>query len=231
MFEFKTEDLERARKIVSVLELPEEFGCDDGDFDTYPIESQIEDVVGGDFFVTSGVTKLVIDVNDLPFVIKIPFNGQREYLWIDENHCDDGTWCPFYRASGSSRWDYCETELEYTIEIQNEGYEMFVPDMMYLCNIDGYNVYVQEKVLPRCENRNTYEATDASLEKARNCNRYFDLEWAARAIDIYGVDAFVEFCEWANDELPRMMEDMHTGNYGYRKNGDPVILDLSGFSD
>ena len=231
MFEFKAEDLEKARKIVSVLDLPEQFGCDDGGFDTYFIESQIEDVVDGDFFVSNGVTKVVIIVDDLPFVIKIPFNGQCERIWIDEYQCDDGTWYPFYRAGGKSRWDYCETELEYTTAIQNEGYEMFVPDMMYLCNVDGYNVYVQEKVLPLCENRNTYGATDASLEKAKNCKGYFDIEWSARAIDIYGFDAFVEFCEWAEDELPQMMEDMHSGNYGYRENGDPILLDLSGFCD
>ena len=231
MFEFKAEDLEKARKIVSVLDLPEQFGCDDGGFDTYFIESQIEDVVDGDFFVSNGVTKVVIIVDDLPFVIKIPFNGQCERVWIDEYNCDDGTWYPFYRAGGKSRWDYCETEFEYTVAIQNEGYEMFIPDMMYLCNVDGYNVYVQEKVLPLCENRNTYGATDASLEKAKNCKRYFDIEWSARAIDIYGFDAFVEFCEWAEDELPQMMEDMHSGNYGYRENGDPILLDLSGFCD
>ena len=231
MFEFKTEDLEKARKIVSVLDLPKQFGCDDGGFDTYFIESQIEDVVDGDFFVTNGITKLVIEVEALPFVIKIPFNGQCEYMWIDENHCDDGTWHSFYHAGGASKWEYCEAEFEYTAAIQNEGYGMFVPDMMYLCNVSGYSVYVQEKVLPRCENRHVYGATDASMEKAKDCENYFDLEWSARAIDIYGVDTFVEFCEWADNKFPLMMEDMHTGNYGYRYNGDPVLLDLSGFSD
>ena len=230
MFEFKAEDLAKAREIVSMLDLPEEFGCEDNDFDTYFIESQIEDVVNGDFFVTNGISKLVIDVDDLPFVIKIPFNGRKEYEWLDE-YCHDDTWCPFYCAGGSVKWDYCEVELEYTTAIQDEGYEMFVPDMMYLCNVDEYGVYVQEKVRPLCECRHIYDVTDASFEKARKCSRKFDIEWAARAIDIYGVDAFVEFCEWIDYAFPQMMRDMHAANYGYRYNGDPVILDLSGFSD
>ena len=40
MFEFKVKDLEKARKIVSALNLPEEFGCDDGEFDTFGISSR-----------------------------------------------------------------------------------------------------------------------------------------------------------------------------------------------
>ena len=231
MFEFKVKDLEKARKIVSALNLPEEFGCDDGEFDTFPIEEQIQDVVDGDFFVSNGITKMVIIVDDLPFVIKIPFNGQREYMWIDETHCDDGTWYPFYQADSSKGWDYCGAELDYTTAIQEEGYGMFVPDMMYLCTVCGYDVFVQEKVYPMCENRHTYGASEASMEKARECRRSFDIEWTARAIDIYGMDAFIDFCDWADNALPDMMHDMHSANYGYRENGDPIILDLSGFND
>ena len=230
MFEFKAEDLKKAREIVSVLSLPENFGCDeDNDFDTFPIETQIEDVVDGDFFVTNGVSKLVILVDDLPFAIKIPFNGKYEYSWEDDS---TPVWCPFYYSKSSFRdWDYCGVELEYTAEIKDNGYGMFVPNMMHLCTVCGFDVFVQEKVLPLCENKKAYGATAASRKKAEECRGIFNVDWAARAIDIYGVDNFIKFCDWANDRFPDMMADMHSGNYGYRENGDPVLLDLSGFND
>ena len=130
---FQLEDIERARRIVSTLTLPERFGEDNTI--TYDLERQLSDVIDEAFFVTSGVSKAVIVINSLPFVIKIPFNGYWDFDYEDE----DGS-PAFYEFTGASDYrpdDYCEYELEKTESIQDSGYGMFVPDMEYLYTDEG----------------------------------------------------------------------------------------------
>ena len=74
-----------AWEIIKSLSLPDDFGPtgDDAWFETDDISNQISGI--GDFFVTYGVTKMVIVPDELPFVIKVPFNGH----WVDEYDEDD----------------------------------------------------------------------------------------------------------------------------------------------
>lgn len=224
MFNFKDEDLDEARRIVSNLDLPSEFGTD-GDLDMSDLEMQLEDIIDGDYFVSCGISKAVIIVDDLPFVIKIPFNGR----WEDGDDEGDKYFIEFFQACGDSCFDYCGDELNKTHFIQNNGFGCFVPNMMYLSTVDGFPIYVQEKVIPKNESREKNPSLD-SLEKAKEEN-YWDLEWAAIAIDLYGFEFFHNFVQWANKYCKDMMLDMHCGNYGYDMGGRPVILDISGFRD
>lgn len=222
---FQLEDIERARRIVSTLTLPERFGEDDTI--TYDIERQLDDVVDEDFFVASGVSKAVIVVDSLPFVIKIPFNGYWDFDYEDE----DGS-PAFYEFTGASEYrpdDYCEYELEKTESLKDSGYGVFVPDMEYLCDADGYAVYIQMKVQPLYEVRSTMKPSRESLAKAKNYSLSFIKEWIALAIDFYGEEFWNSFIQWATENEPDVLTDMHTANYGLDFDGRPVLFDISGF--
>ena len=233
MFELK--DVERAREIVKNLDLPRDFGIDaEDDFDTYDIEEQISDVVNGDFFVTNGVSKMVIVPNELPFVIKIPFNGRYTYgdNYYNEEDEDDTYFFYFMMAESElSEDDYCAKELELTAEIKAEGFGEFVPDMMYVGKCCGHNVYIQDKVKPMNECSKTIHPTEDSLNKSRQIDAPFLDAWAALVIDTYGEDNYNKFLEWARENEPDVLSDMHTSNYGINYNGKPIIFDLSGFRD
>lgn len=233
MFSFKDEDLDEARYIVSRIKLPSNFGVDD-DLDMSDLEMQLEDVVNGDYFVSCGVSKAVIIVDYLPFVIKIPFNGHWYANWIDEYESEDDTYnkyfCEFYQANELFPTDYCYDEMIKTTFIQENGFGCFVPKMMLLSNVCGYNVYVQEKVIPSNDNCKDIKPSIGSLEKAKE-KKYWDIDWAATAIDLYGFDFFNKFMDWVYINCKDMMLDLHRGNYGYNLDGCPVFLDISGFRD
>ena len=56
--------------------------------------------------------------------------------------------------------------------------------------------------------------------------REFPIEWLATAIECYGialVENFIYFCK------DNCLDDWHDGNYGWRKDGSPVVLDWAGF--
>ena len=58
-----------------------------------------------------------------------------------------------------------------------------------------------------------------------------DTNWIANCIDKYGqskVERFLNYCENID---PDLLEDVHSGNYGYREDGTPAILDFSNFLD
>ena len=50
--------------------------------------------------------------------------------------------------------------------------------------------------------------------------------WLAKAIDVYGEDEVNSLLDFIREHS---IDDLHYGNIGYRKNGEPVLLDYSGF--
>ena len=228
---FKLEDVERARRIVEMLDIPKEFGShEDSDETNDEISEQLEDVINGDYFVSNGVSKLVIIVDDLPFVIKIPFNGRWVYN-DDEEGYEDEYFYEFTQADDMFGNNYCYCELEKTREVEEVGFGYFVPDMMYLCTVCGRDIYIQEKVTPICECRGKISPSADSLERAKKVRSPFTDNWIALVIDLYGENALNEFMQWARMYDNEILSDMHSGNYGIDMNGYPKLLDLSGFRD
>lgn len=227
---FKIEDVEKARKIVRCIDIPNEFGADScSEYDTTEMEEQISEMVGGDFFITNGISKLVIVVEDLPFVIKIPFNGRWD---LDEDSEYDGdVFYEFNEACEYSKDDYCACELEKTRIINDEGFGYFVPKMMYLCTWCGRDVYIQEKVKSMCDCHEKITTNADSLAKAKKVHAPFNSTWIALVFDTYGEEAFNDFMLWARECEPDIISDMHWGNYGLTLDGKPVMFDISGFRD
>ena len=233
MFEFKTEDLLKARSIVSQLELPAQFGMDE-DLEVPVLYDQLENILDEDFHVACGISKAVIIIDSLPFVIKIPFTGR----WIHKYNSwdDDEGWtefAPFENANEQVCDDYCYDEFQNTTNAKVDGFGLFVPDMQFLmtlkCAEHNYDIYVQEKVVPENENRRPINPSKDSMDIAVRYS--VDLCWAAYAIDLYGADYFEAFMEWVKDNCRDVLCDFHDANFGYNMSGAPIILDVSGFRD
>lgn len=228
MFHFKEEDIQRALDIVRYINIPEKFGPyeDSETVDLDDFEDAFYNCIGKDFHLDRGISKLVIIVKDLPFVIKIPFNG----MWYAEDHYDeeeDEYWTDYYFDYYST--NYCDREYELTRAIEDAGFEMFVPRMARLCEVNGVTIYIQEKVIPTNEMKSGFTPSEDSLKKAKEYHLNFNCEWMATALEVYGEDVWAHFIEWGNNPNYDLFDDMHTGNYGMDMAGRPVIFDISGF--
>lgn len=219
-------DVQIAREIALHLELPEQFGGSE-DFDASEYEYQFQDFIEGDFYVSCGVSKMVIVIDELPFVIKIPFNGRWEMDWENE---DQLYFCEFAEACDSDCTDYCLDELEKTLSIQDTEFAQFVPDMVDIGRFCGHEIYIQEKVKPLCECCKLL-TTEDSLQRAKTQSSSFRADWIARVYDLYGENKWEEFLMFLRTWEPEVLSDMHTGNYGITLDGAPVLFDLAGFRD
>ena len=214
-------------RIVRDLEIPEQFGLRDYDNSEveYAIAGQLPDCVKAS--VESGLSKVVIVPQNLPFVIKIPFNGQ--FLWDDE---DEECFFPYHEARSDCSYDYCARELELIERAEYFGWGFMVPHAEYLTQVCGRPVYIQEKV--RCGARG--QTSENSLERARQMDRYYKYgpeEWRAAVIEKYGEPIWRSFVDWccSAPEDYNMLDDLHRSNVGIAYDGRPVILDVGGFSD
>jgi hypothetical protein len=75
---------------------------------------------------------------------------------------------------------------------------------------------------------------DETIEFVNSDIKYYgfaDSQWVAVAIERYGkamVDKLIDFLE---NNFPIVVKDLHNGNIGFRKNGEPIILDFSGWNE
>lgn len=180
-----------------------------------------------DYYVMAGVSKLVVVVESLPFVIKIPFDGQFHWDDYEEKYY-------FYEFSEANEQyfsDYCYDELEKIHHLTAYGYGCFVPETKYIGICNGHCVYLQEKVQPRAECKKI-NASEESLKKAHeSTTTSFRDDWLARVFDLYGEEFWNHFVEWAKDTGVDIFSDCHAGNYGIAMDGRPVMFDISGFRD
>lgn len=240
------EMIEQAREIVEKLDLPEEFGVDEsGDMDDQAISlltDRLEYLRIRNFNVMNGISKAVIVLDDYPFVIKIPFNGNWHYEYDYDEHNDEWftneeetvfTW--FTHACAPDTSDYCWNEYDKIKMAQDRGYGDLFPDMAQIFEDDyGRHFYIQEKVRvfsyfdkknpPSADSRKRAESMEP---KYSACN----VNWRASVIDFYGENFWISFVNWNDHGCFGYLDDMHSSNYGYRFDGTPVLIDVSGFRD
>lgn len=224
---FSKKEIRVAMRIVRDLEIPEQFGLHDYDHD------EVEDIIADQLpscvkaNVESGISKIVIVPQNLPFVIKIPFNGQ--FLWDDE---DEEYFSPYYNARPDGSYDYCARELALIERAEYFGWGFMVPHAEYLTHVCGRPVYIQEKV--RCGAHG--QTSENSLKCAQQMDMYYKygpVEWRAAVIEKYGEPIWHSFVDWCNSatEDYSILDDLHCANVGIAYDGRPVILDVGGFSD
>lgn len=173
-----------------------------------------------------GLTKCVIIPPCTSFVIKIPFKGT-----ILGNNIS-----LFSGADAEDKSDYCLAEYNKYLSLKDASLEKFVAKTYYYKTIDGIRIFIQEKIIPLNNNnisqysfnsKNSFNLAEKTLDEYGIYD--IDTEWMGACFEIYGYDKvieFIEFCIYTDTDL---IEDMHDGNYGYRENGEPALLDFSGY--
>ena len=203
---------------VENMHIPAEFGVDDDGCDTDCIDFVIDQIDDSEVEYAYGATKFVLLFDKE--VVKIPFNGF--YSWDDENGIE--VFDEFQYIS-----NYCETEASIYADAVAAGLEMFLASTKYAGRTsDGTPYYISERVEPfNSDSSSIVKASEDSRNKAKNY-WFANGEWVAQAIECYGEEKVKAFEEFAEDHS---INDLHYGNVGYRQNGEPVILDYSGFHE
>lgn len=235
-------DMMTARRIAENIHIPSDFGLDGESNEIFEFGNFTFDLKDfGDFRVDNGISKAVIIFDDLPFVVKVPLRGTyyREEFYNEEadeyEYSDEYNFNEYRGACDYDYSDYCFDELQKTQLVIEAGFGKIVPEMEWVCFKDGSSVYVQEKVLPFSTGKNKYSNPTAdSVQKAKDMDDkygYCALDWRASVIDFYGEDFWKSFVDWERDNDYDILSDMHSGNYGYRLDGTPVIFDIAGYRD
>lgn len=215
-----------------VKKVPEKFGWDEYNTDkenTAIVSEALKDanVAGGTY---CGATKAVAVISGCSSVLKVPYSGKWDY---DESvDCDYFT---RFRGADNSEdhgWDYCLTEYEVYEAAKENGLDIFFPKTEIMGECKSGTIIKQEKVLDFYEYCPVSE--DETIEFVNSDIKYYcfaDSLWVAAAIERYGkamVDKLIDFLE---NNFPIVIEDLHNGNIGFRKNGEPIILDFSGWNE
>lgn len=234
-------NFEYAEKIIDGLHLPMNFGVEESDYfnDARLLEDQVAALEIGDFSIENGVSKAVIVPENMPFVVKIPFNGIHYYIWDEEaeEYSDEETFEYFCRADAPDQSDYCWDEQIKIEKAYDAGFGDLFPETAFVKEHDGTRFYIQEKVRTysqafRCGK--TPAVSENSRTKAKDMDRYYsscNIEWRAAVIEFYGEEFWKSFVNWDSINCIGILTDMHTNNYGYTMDGRPVILDASGFRE
>lgn len=218
----------------AIFPLPKKFGIfldeegTDSDFLYFSNFKQAVSKVDPCASICYGVSKMVITSPNLQnIVIKIPFNGYFLMLPSEDE------WYPFSWAAGSDSADYCLTEYEKYNKLKTYDLDCFVAKIAYYKTIDGYRIFLQEEVIPKSNSCNRQKPSKKSQDLADKWYKegkfYMDSEWIANCLDKYGKSKVKRFLKYCTDIDLDILEDMHSGNFGYRKDGTPCILDYSNF--
>ena len=222
-------------KILNViLPLPKNFGIDelyDEPNDLLLFKNKLHEV-DKEAIIFFGLTKMVISSPQLNgVVIKIPFNGR--YGSDDD---EKPYWIPFKWADASDCSDYCLAEWEKYNKLKKYRLNCFVAKTFYYKQIMGVRIFIQEQVIPLDEFYKTPIIPSKNSQKLakqwwRESKIDVDPDWMANCLDLYGQAKVKKFLHYCEDIDPDILEDVHSGNIGYRTNGTPVILDYSNYLD
>lgn len=222
----------------NIFPIPENFGvlvsCSDG---TEPINfNELKTAVfdaDPSASIYFGMSKLVIASPNIGnVVIKIPFNG----YWM-ETDCETGEieWNPFEWAAGTDKSDYCLTEYEKYERLKTYDLNCFAAKIIYYKTICGVKVFLQEYVEPLAESCKSPNASNNSKNLAKKWKDegkfYINQDWIANCLDKYGESKVERFLYYCDNLDPDILEDVHSGNFGYRKDGSPCLIDYSNYGD
>lgn len=220
----------------AIFPLPDNFGITMSDyedeFENFSFFKEKIYNIDPEASICYGVSKMVIISPKLGgVVIKIPFNG----YFYDSDDNRELKWNPFIWATGSDNNDYCLAEYEKYKKLKTYGLDCFVAKVLHYKTINGVRIFLQEKAIPKndlCDikkaSRKSQDIADKWYEEDKI---HIDKNWIANCLDKYGkskVERFLYYCE--NIDLD-ILEDMHGGNFGYRENNTPCIIDYSNYMD
>lgn len=218
-----------------VFPIPEIGIIEDDDCDSCVNLDIIQDRIrksGEKITIEYGMSKFVLISPLLAnVVIKIPFNGSYEY--------NEETGELFYKEfeGASDDWhvwsDYCLAEYNKYLNLKYKHLDCFVAKTLYYKTINDTRIFLQEKVIPKFNIINERVPSERSHNQAKvithHTCRFSDNKWVANCIDLYGENKVKQFFDYCTEVDNDILNDCHSGNYGYRLNGTPVIFDYSDF--
>lgn len=176
-----------------------------------------------------GASQLCFIIPGEDRVIKLPFDGQMEE-WEDYNE-ETEEYDIWQESFHNFEIDYTAKTYDiYTLAVE-AGVEEFFADIDILgLNFNNQLIYTQKYVKPRAEQTTSKHPSEGSLRIARSLKQEkyipFESDWIAVCIDMYGEEKFNKLMSFINE---LNLNDFHTNNYGYTKDGKPMLLDYCGY--
>lgn len=176
----------------------------------------------------NGVSKLVLIPDEYNFVVKIPFSC-TDYD-EDDNEEFQGA---YYIESGEYGWDYCRAEAEFYEAAKVHGVEKFFAPTIYIGDIKGWPIYIQDKCLIFEESNSRYPHSEE--DRCRSSEKLDSMKIVSERVPIdFIVDMFKDY---PDEEVVGVfnfidevgIEDLHGNNCGYNKDGLVVFTDYSGY--
>lgn len=182
---------------------------------------------GHKYCIRCGISKIVFVFDDFDEVIKIPFNGEYYHSYYKGDIVNT-----YYNDFNNY------IEIENKIYQQSDEYlKEILLDNKFVFNFGQVPVYIQTKIFQtffekiydkdfKLKDDNSLKQLNKLILKRDNILNKNTMPDKRFLIDILNYYKDAEFI------IPRInFEDMHDSNYGYLKNGQPIIFDFSGFSD
>ena len=204
--------------------------------DAYCFEEELErNLPNENFYCETGATKFVIIPENLDYVIKIPFNGQYDYSWGEE----DDAFVPFEQG-GKDYYDYLDLEVTLLKEWKEKEMKRddfllvkFLLPIESVDEINGFTIYIQKKAISYSdlyeEGRKVPVSGESKkkvteISKRENLYNNLPLDWLASCYNELNDEIeMTKFLRSIN-----CISDLHRGNIGYCGN-TPVIIDYGGY--
>lgn len=185
-----------------------------------------------------GVSKLVLIPDEYNFVVKIPFSCMS-WTDYDEDDNEEDKIAEFQRAyyieSGEYGWDYCRAEAEFYEAAKVHRVEKFFAPTIYIGDIKGWPIYIQDKCLIFEESNSRY--SHSQEDRCRSREKLDSMKIASERVPIdFIVDMFKDYPDEEVADVFNFIEDaritdLHGHNCGYNKDGLVVFTDYSGYDD
>lgn len=228
------------------IPIPEEFGVYD-DYDD--LTSSTVDYVNEVYHLAEkfnlniyhnyGVSQLCFTIEGEDRVIKIGFNGSLVSVCDCDEDDEDPSEANYYEEFEPFSCNYTELTDEIYCKAYNAMIDEFFADIQELgTTSNGVTIYTQKYVKPYSyfsQEERGIKTSPKSLKRASELWREYDEkynripfqdDWVAAALEQYGEDKFKDLMAFIKENG---LNDFHTNNYGYTKDGKVCLLDYCGY--
>lgn len=197
----------------------DDYGCEL--YETFEADSN-------SLWVKTGCSKIVMDIFDDEYVIKIPMMGKAYIDEDEEFHLEYYYDCA--QCEDGEDWDYCEKEVEVYEKACEAGLEEFFAGTWYLGEYENHPLYMSRKIVKDlCGSR--CKPSDASVEIAKNRRHHSIIPATSLAIWLdegYSMSLLNKLLDFLDDNG---IEDFHAGNLGFDEDGHLRLIDYSSFEE
>ena len=174
-----------------------------------------------------GVSKMAIIDKDSTYVLKIPFNVEWNAAWDCENETYDydNAYANYFDC------DYCALEAEIYEIFKDAGFGCFLARTKFYDECSSGWMTVQERCYHIGERRSSKETREAlKVFKSKEYDYIgitMPIDLFGSFVEAYGLDLTLKFIQFCRENDYNILDDLHSGNYGYRADGTPCIIDFS----